>query len=595
MADVRSNTRTTQSSPDKIDEFLDQFTDVSKLEPPAGPDSAQASLARGGGHTSDPVDRSASRFCAEATTPDARQAFNQPVGSHSASSFAPEPELSVSDGAVHNSPAHTDWMGEDRGHGNRSQEDWQPVHVRFATELEDQPAASSIARDADGKVWAYDSLQARLSGTNSRTGSDTGAGVVRTETFRELLDKIRLDAGEIDDPVYYEPQAVAVQTNTTRTNLVVVGPGGNRTASRFNGVRAALAASVVAAAAAGSAVLYWEDVVGEIAPELASAQIAVEDDNARTDEDVFAFIQGDALSFASIAINNDAPAERSPADQKSGSRSADTVALAFRQPDDEPHRFPGAASPPDDGRHLLPDAAGEDGAPLPLRLQPRHGNSAVPTAILISGLPGDAVLSAGTRITDTSWGLLPHQLDDLHIILGPSNPEYVEFSVSVFGTDGGLAGERQMRIERAKVHSERPAGMATAATMATGQPAARSPEVGLPDEPAVTAGRNDASDISTPGDRIIPPPPRPPVLRAETGAQLAPSYPVPAPGPAEDVRSAPQPEPTASGTADRPSYALGKKPSPAQPAQQEKSFWDSIWSFEATPVPDWAKDILQTQ
>ncbi|MEM1307386.1 MAG: hypothetical protein AAGG99_07670, partial [Pseudomonadota bacterium] len=87
----------------------------------------------------------------------------------------------------------------------------------------------------------------------------------------------------------------------------------------------------------------------------------------------------------------------------------------------------------------------------PLRIEPRHRLGEL-SAILLSGLPDGIVLSAGTRLNATSWGLLPSQLDDLRIWLPSQAPSALDVSVQVFQPNGLLAGQSQLRIRRAEYY-----------------------------------------------------------------------------------------------------------------------------------------------
>ncbi|MEO1694234.1 MAG: hypothetical protein AAFR55_03235 [Pseudomonadota bacterium] len=92
-----------------------------------------------------------------------------------------------------------------------------------------------------------------------------------------------------------------------------------------------------------------------------------------------------------------------------------------------------------------------EGALFPLRIEPRHRLGEL-SAILLSGLPDGIVLSAGTRLNATSWGLLPSQLDDLRIWLPSHVASTLDVSVQVFQPNGLLAGQSQLRIRRAEYY-----------------------------------------------------------------------------------------------------------------------------------------------
>ena len=92
-----------------------------------------------------------------------------------------------------------------------------------------------------------------------------------------------------------------------------------------------------------------------------------------------------------------------------------------------------------------------EGALFPLRIEPRHRLGEL-SAILVSGLPEGSVLSAGTRVSSTAWGLLPDQLDDLRIWLGETSGRLVKLTVRVFQPNGMLAGQTQLRMRRSNIY-----------------------------------------------------------------------------------------------------------------------------------------------
>lgn len=181
--------------------------------------------------------------------------------------------------------------------------------------------------------------------------------------------------------------------------------------------------------------------------------------------------------------------------------------------------------------------AGETGAAFPLLVQTRLPLTAL-SAILISDLPPETLFSAGTRVSPTSWGILPTQLSDLRIWLGSHDRNSLTFKIRVFRADGDLAGEQDVTVRSA-------------------QPAPPP----MPDIVASTVSKRVVSDAGFDGANIAVPNL---LLASPVPDTLSPV--APAPDPVAD-KSKPSSDTAADDPADKPAPAA-EKPVKATPAKR---------------------------
>ncbi|MEM9028328.1 MAG: hypothetical protein AAGC70_08155 [Pseudomonadota bacterium] len=189
--------------------------------------------------------------------------------------------------------------------------------------------------------------------------------------------------------------------------------------------------------------------------------------------------------------------------------------------------------------NYLLQPADETGAAFPLRVQTRLPLTAL-SAILISDLPPETLFSAGTRVSPTSWGILPTQLSDLRIWLGSHDRNSLTFKIRVFRADGDLAGEQDVTVRSAKPVPPP-----------------------MPDIVASTVSKRVVSDAGFDGADIAVPNL---LLASPVPDTLSPVAPAPAADPVAD-KSEPPSGTAADDPADKPAPAA-EKPVKATPAKR---------------------------